>query len=92
MNSNQYVDLLTYMACDHLLASLYLVLYCMEEQSLNNKNIDELNYKHIQEAVCLLNSIVYSILNEENYNINRIKLKNTLKRLKQMPFVILRIL
>ncbi|SHO43132.1 beta/alpha barrel domain-containing protein [Anaerocolumna xylanovorans] len=64
---SQNVNLLTYMACDHLLAALYLALYCMEEQNLNGKYIDILNYQKIQEAVCVFNHIVYLILEDKNY-------------------------
>lgn len=61
-------DLLVYVACDHLLAALYLALYCMEEQSLKGKYVDVSNYVAIQDTVQAINTIMYFLFEGIEYS------------------------
>lgn len=75
-------NLVTYMACDHLLAALYLALFCIEEQSFNGEYADKINYQYIQEAVSLINFILFSILEEKDYIFELNYLVNILNNIK----------
>lgn len=59
---SRYTELLVYMACDHLLAALYLAIYCMQKQGLKGNHINVNNYQDIQRAIFLINNIMDSIL------------------------------
>lgn len=60
LKKNKYIDLIIYMVCDHLLAALYLAIYCLEKEILSCKAVDMTNYKYINNSICIIHKIMIS--------------------------------
>lgn len=83
IKENKYACILSYVICDHLLSVLYLAMYCAEEDVLDRERNVISSYRHIENSVCILNKILFSVFDNK---IEYSNLDSLVKELKSISF------